>query len=72
MNDSRIDVWEATEHCSCNYCHATNYKSALSPKLFDEVDRLLCIQAGTMVITLCDKCALRLVQEIEPHICGDE
>lgn len=72
MNDPRIEVWEATEHCGCNFCHAINYETKLNPKLFEKVDRLLCVQVGTMVVTLCPKCALRLVQEIEPHICGDD
>lgn len=69
LRENNIKVWEATEHCGCNSCHAINYTPQLNPSLFEQVDRLLCIQVGNIVTTLCPACALNLVQLIEPEIC---
>ena len=70
--EQRIKVWEATEHCGCNSCHAINYKTQLIPSIFEQVDRLLCIQVGNLVTTLCPACALKLVQLIAPEICESD
>ena len=63
-----IKTWEEKEHCNCNSCGAINYKSSLLPEMFEQVDKLITIQAGNPTITLCSKCAAALVKMLELEI----
>ena len=52
-------------------CHATNYDVSFLSIRTEKVDNLLCVQIGGTVVTLCEKCALRLLHAIETHILND-
>lgn len=62
----RIRVKLAEELCACNSCLAQNYDA--DHPIGKRVDRLLEVQIGQMVNTLCPKCALELCVKLEGEI----
>ena len=67
-----LQVWEAHDHCSCSCCHAANYDPVVGKEFFARVERILYIQIGHQVLSLCPACALKLCQLIEPNNCDTD
>lgn len=54
MMERKLSVTKATEHCSCNSCHAKNY---ISDERFDtKVDAIYEVRIGMFCNRLCQDC----------------
>ena len=60
--ERKLSVTKATEHCSCNSCHAKNY---IDDERFDEkVDTIFEVRISNFCSRLCPDCCKALAAEL--------
>jgi hypothetical protein len=64
--EQKLSITKATEHCSCNSCHAKNYDSG---ERFDKkTDFILDVKIGNFCNRLCPDCLRTLVKDASAFI----
>lgn len=64
MRYKGMKVFHAPDMRCCNSCYARNYDDS-EAAAGERVERIIQIQAGQSVITLCEKCAAELAEKIK-------